>query len=109
LRGKYEEDFRAAIQEALRSLSVDDRMLLRMHHRDGLSATELASILRASRATAHRRLQAAREELQRRVRELLKSRLNVGPAELDGVLRLYSSRIVPVLTAEIRKGLTGTP
>jgi RNA polymerase sigma-70 factor (ECF subfamily) len=105
LRGRYEEDFRAALHQALAALTDGDRTLLRLHYREGLTAAQLAPIVQASRATAHRRLQAAREELSRRVREHLKARLQVGAGELEGLLQLYGSRIVPALAAEIRQGL----
>jgi RNA polymerase sigma-70 factor (ECF subfamily) len=109
LRGRHEVDFRVSLREALLSLTEEDRMLLRLHHCEGLTATELAPIVNASRATAHRRLQSARDALTAAVREELQARLRLGARDLDMILSLYGSSIVPALAAEIRTGLTDPP
>lgn len=79
IRGQHEADFVAALREALAGLPPEQRLVLQFHYRDGLKMDALAAVLHTSRASAHRRLDLARTELARLVREELREGL-VGPA-----------------------------
>jgi RNA polymerase sigma-70 factor (ECF subfamily) len=105
IRGQYEFPFREAIRSGFKRLQPDQRTVLRLHYREGLSSSGLAIALRTSRPTAHRRLAAAREALVTHVRDELQRQLRVGPEKLEGLLELLSTNMVAVLTAELRSEL----
>lgn len=105
IRGRYEEDFRAALAQALVGLDDDERLVLRFHYVEGLSSSELAVVLRTSRASAHRRLAAARDRLQVALREALCRRLALGEESLDELLGLLSTRLAGLLAADVHERL----
>jgi RNA polymerase sigma-70 factor (ECF subfamily) len=85
LRRRYRDDFKAAFQDALRGLPAEQRNLLRMNLIDGLSIDKLGAIFGMSRATAARRLAAAREAVVAETRRLLQGRLRLSPSEIQGL------------------------
>ena len=105
IRQRHAADFHAALAEAVASLSHDERLLLRLHHLEGLTSTELAPILRTSRATAHRRLVVARDTLRERVLEGLRQRVGGDASALDELFALLSSGILGALGVELKQGL----
>jgi RNA polymerase sigma-70 factor (ECF subfamily) len=60
LRRQYATELGLALRAALSSLARDERDMLRLHYYDGMSLEELAAAYKTSRATAARRLAAAR-------------------------------------------------
>jgi RNA polymerase sigma-70 factor (ECF subfamily) len=89
----YGAEFKAAFAEALASLEKRERALLRQHALDGLSIDRLAALYGIHRATAARRVEAARRAVFARTRESLRRRLNLSGHELDSVMRLALSRL----------------
>jgi RNA polymerase sigma-70 factor (ECF subfamily) len=103
LRGRYKEAFQGAFHDALMSLDVAERNVLRLHHVEGLGIDELAPIFKIHRATAARRLTKAREEISERTRTLLVERLRLSESECSSIMGMILSQldvsIVRVLSA----------
>lgn len=93
LRARYEEAFKVAFHDALMSLDVAERNLLRLHHVEGLNIDELAPIFQIHRATAARRLAKAREEISERTRSLLVSRLRLSESECSSIMGMILSQL----------------
>jgi RNA polymerase sigma-70 factor (ECF subfamily) len=103
VRARHAAELKAAFEEALASLTVDERNLMRLHYLDGLTLDELAQVFRAHRATVARWLARCRETLYERVRARLSERLRLDPTELESVLGLVRSQ----LDLSIRRCLGG--
>ncbi len=93
LRRRYAADFRAAFAWAVDGLAADDRALLRQHHLDGVGLDQLARLHGIHRATAARRLAAARDAIFTRVRRRLLHDLRIGGDTVDSILRLVHSEL----------------
>lgn len=93
LRRTYAEKIESALARAFGSLPEDQQLLLRQHHTDGLSIDRLAVMHGIHRATAARRVAAARESLAREVRGLLTRELRIGEQTFDSIFRLVKSEI----------------
>ena len=93
LKQSYQQAFDQAFPEALASLSVRQRNLLRQHHLDGLRIGELAALYRVHRVTAARWLAEAREELLLRLEKALVERGVMTPGKLPAVVELLESRL----------------
>lgn len=75
IKKKYAADFRKAFEDVLRTLSSDQRNVLKLHYLDGLTIDEVGKAYRVSRATAARWLASARDDIVQRVRDSLAARL----------------------------------
>jgi RNA polymerase sigma-70 factor (ECF subfamily) len=106
IRGLYEADFVAALREAMAELDGEQRLLLQLRYRDRLTSTQIGALVKLNRVTAHRRVVAARDALSVKVREKLRARLTLSQSGLEHLMGLLSSRLVPVLTAQLRDGLS---
>ena len=105
IRGRYEDDFVAALRASLAALSDEQRLLLQYRYREELTSDQIAVLVKASRVTAHRRVVAARDELAGKLREALRARLSLTESGVEQLLGLLSSRLVPALADELRQGL----
>jgi RNA polymerase sigma-70 factor (ECF subfamily) len=85
--------FRAAFREAFLALEVEERLVLRLHFSEGLTVDRISGIIGGSRATAGRRLQAARARLRDETLRLLGERLRVSAEELESLLRAMRSHL----------------
>ncbi len=92
LRERYSSEFRAAAEEAVGRLAAADRLVLQHHYLERLGIDAIAAIHGIHRVTAARRVNAAREELVRLVRQALTERLQVDDAELRSILRLLPTQ-----------------
>ncbi|MBL8954577.1 MAG: hypothetical protein JNK82_27605 [Myxococcaceae bacterium] len=79
--------FKKALHEAFRALGVEDRNLLRMQLADQMTVDQLADIFQIHRATAARRAARARQELVKRVREVLQAKYRMSEASIASDLR----------------------
>ena len=93
LREAYRADVDAAIRAALGKLSDESRALLRYSVIDGWTVDRIGALYGVHRATAARRVAAAREELGDTIRAELATRLSIPVEEVDSVVRLVQSRI----------------
>jgi RNA polymerase sigma-70 factor (ECF subfamily) len=88
LKGAYGPQFTQALSSAFAALTVEQRNLLRQSFLDGLSIDVLAKLLDVHRATAARRVQAARQALVDGVRAKLKESLKLGDETVDELITL---------------------
>ena len=93
LRERYRADVDAAMRAALAALSEQSRALLRYSVVDGWSIDRIGALYGVHRATAARRVAAAREELGAAIRAELAARLAISVDEVDSIVRLVQSRI----------------
>jgi RNA polymerase sigma-70 factor (ECF subfamily) len=81
LRERYASSFRTAVELALRSLTPEQRSILRFHTCDGLTIDQLAPMLGVHRATAARRLEKARTDALMHVRQLIREKHGLSESE----------------------------
>lgn len=93
LKAHYRLEFARAFREALAALDPGDRTLLRQHLVERLGIDQLAVAHGVHRATAARRVQAAKEALLADTRRRLMQALSLGRAELESVMRMIESQL----------------
>lgn len=93
LKEQHRAAFKAALEDALRSLTAQERNVLRMHLVHALSIDAIGSTYKVHRATAARWLGAIREKLDGETRRLLRERRGLTDPEVDSLVRLVESRI----------------
>lgn len=82
-----------AFRDALRSLSAEQRNLLRLHYFEGLSFERIGALFHVNRATACRRVAEARRATLERTRRKLRDELALRESEIDTLTRLLRSQI----------------
>jgi RNA polymerase sigma-70 factor (ECF subfamily) len=88
-RKEYEQAFRAAAE----SLRPAQRLILRQHFVQKLTADELATVYSIHRASAARRVAQARDELLANTRRELLVRLRISSEDMERILGLIQSRL----------------
>jgi len=88
MKGAYGKAFTTALETSFRSLELSERNLLRQYFLDGLSIDALAKVHSIHRATAARRVGAARERLTERVRTALINSLQVSDESVNAIITL---------------------
>jgi RNA polymerase sigma-70 factor (ECF subfamily) len=88
MRGAYGQAFTQTLSSAFGGLEVPERTLLRQYFLDGLTIDVLAELYQIHRATAARRVAAARERLVNSVRVMLKKELGLGDHSVDEIITL---------------------
>lgn len=88
MRGAYGAELTRALSESFRSLATQERNLLRQYFLDGLTIDMLARLYDIHRATAARRVAAARQALVDRVRTALIRELALSETGVDQVITL---------------------
>jgi RNA polymerase sigma-70 factor, ECF subfamily len=88
MRGAYGQTFTQALSSAFGKLEASERTLLRQYFLDGLTIDVLAELYQIHRATAARRVAAARERLVDAVRDILKTQLGVSDQSVDEIITL---------------------
>lgn len=92
LRHEYHDEFARCFREALATLSVMDRNLLRFAVVDGLTIDEIAPLFSVHRATVARRLSRVKDDVFTVTRRLFAARVNLEARDLDSVMALLMSR-----------------
>lgn len=93
LRDRYRADVDAAMRVAIATLGAESRALLRYSLVDGWNVDRIGALYGIHRATAARRVAAAREELGAAIRRELAARLAITVDDVDSIVRLVQSRI----------------
>lgn len=88
MRGAHGAAFTRALDQSFRAMPVQERNLLRQSFLDGLSIDVLSQLYGVHRATAARRVVAAREALVVGVRERLRAELRLDESGLDSLITL---------------------
>ena len=89
----YRQKFRAAVEEALASLSKREKTILRLHFIDGLNISGIGSVYRVHRATVARWLVAIRRRVLGELRQRLALHLGGTPSELRSLVHLLREDI----------------
>ena len=92
LRRHYRDEFAAAFEVAVKGLSPRARNHLRHVFVEGLTIDQIGAIYGVHRATAARRLAAARDALLAATRAELGRRLAIEATEIDSIIRLLGSQ-----------------
>ncbi len=93
LKDAWRREINLALREALAALPARQRTLLRQHFIDGLTVDQLGRLQRVHRATAARRVAAARAALMTEARRRAQARLKIEKEELDSIVRLVLSQL----------------
>jgi RNA polymerase sigma-70 factor (ECF subfamily) len=93
MQRQYAPAFEAAFREALAALADGPRELLRRYYVEGLTIDQLAARDGIHRATAARRVDAARKVLLADVRRRASEQLQIPATEMDSLLHSVASRI----------------
>jgi RNA polymerase sigma-70 factor, ECF subfamily len=91
IRAQYGETLAAAVAQAFRQLTSEQRNLLRLYVIDGLSLADLARIHAVDPSTVSRWLAKIRTKLLNDARERLLERFAMRPSECESVIRLVKS------------------
>jgi RNA polymerase sigma-70 factor (ECF subfamily) len=102
LKKAYGEEFRAALQEAMASLSDRERNVLRQRFLDGLNIDALGQLYGVHRATAARWVADACESVLAQVRTNLARRIRVSEDELDTIIRAGRGELDTTLSGLLR-------
>jgi RNA polymerase sigma-70 factor (ECF subfamily) len=92
-RARYRDELKAAFEEAMASLTIQQRNVLRHHYVDTLSIDEIGVLYGAHRTTAFRWLEAARAALAKRTRNAFQRRIDATPSEMRSIVRLLESNV----------------
>ncbi len=101
MRGAYTTEFTRALEASFQELDTPERNLLRQYFLDGLSIDVLAGLYQVHRATAARRVSAARTALVDRVKARLIKELALSEDGIEQVITL--SNLNESLGALLRK------
>jgi RNA polymerase sigma-70 factor, ECF subfamily len=93
LRALYAGELKQAFEEAIASLEVRERNVLRHHFIDRLNVEEIGALYGVHKSTAYRWLETARTVLAKRTRAGFNRRVQVRPSELDSIVRLVQSHV----------------
>lgn len=96
-KDRYRDALRTAFAKALENLADQEKVLLRMAYLERVNLEGLGRTLGVSRATAHRRLAAARDSLAQGIEACLGEELSanaaLSPGQLASIRRLVQSQI----------------
>jgi RNA polymerase sigma-70 factor (ECF subfamily) len=93
IKGRYQAEFKQAIEDAIATLDAEQLKLLRLHYTDGLSIDRIGALLSVHRATAARWIRAASDAVRDVTRRLLHERLRLSAGELDSLAGLVQSQL----------------
>ena len=93
MKSQYREEFAAAFEGAIASLTDRQRGVLRYRFVDGATVDAIAKVYRTHRATTHRWISDARAALAKETEKLLRVRLAVNNVELDAIRAMIESQL----------------
>ena len=93
LKGRYQAEFKQAVEDAIATLPAEQLKILRLHYTDGLSIDRIGALLNVHRATAARWIRAASDAVRDETRRRLHERLRLSAGELDSLARLVQSQL----------------
>lgn len=89
----YRDDFQRALEDAIATLSNQQRTLLHLYFAGGLRTAQIATLFHVNQSTIVRQLAQARGAIQDEMRRLLRERLRVTSSEYESLLRLLQSQL----------------
>jgi len=103
LKNRFAPDFKAAFQEALKTLSTRDQNLLRLYYLEGSSPEEIGRVYQTHRTTVWRWLTQCREALLTQTRAMLAARTRVSDAEVSSLMNAVHSQLDLSLSRMLKK------
>jgi RNA polymerase sigma-70 factor, ECF subfamily len=98
----HAEELKTAFAQAARTLTDEERVLLRYHFVDGLNFEQIAPLFQTHRSTISRRIAAARQKLLEETTSALREMLGASTKEVESLLREAHSRMEVDLTAWLK-------
>jgi RNA polymerase sigma-70 factor, ECF subfamily len=92
-RRRYAKPLKAALEDAIRALSPDERNVLRFYFLDGLTVEKIAALRGTHKATVSRLITKTRRALFEQVQRNFGQRFAHGQAEFESVIRLVQSEL----------------
>ena len=92
-RERYRDELKQAFEEAMASLTAQQRNVLRHHYIDELTIDEIGALYAVHRTTAFRWLESARATLARRTQHAFQRRIHATPSEMQSIVRLLESNV----------------
>jgi RNA polymerase sigma-70 factor (ECF subfamily) len=93
MRQQYAGVLRDALRTAWLALAPHDRFMLGLQLHERLDLDAIAKLYQVHRATAYRRAATARAALLAKARDAIRSRLDVGDATVDSILRIVTTSV----------------
>jgi RNA polymerase sigma-70 factor (ECF subfamily) len=93
LKHQYKGDFETVLADLVSALDERERVVLRLHLIEGLSAEKIGKMFGMSRATAQRRIEEVREKIADGVRRSMRERLELSGSAAGSVAGLVASQI----------------
>jgi RNA polymerase sigma-70 factor len=87
----YRAEYASALRAAIASLGERERVLLRLHHVDGLRLAKIGALYGVTESTASRWLAAAAEKVASEATRRLREQLGVSPSSLASIARMVES------------------
>lgn len=109
LRRRHKQEIADIFREAALATPREDRMLLRLHYVQGSTMNELATLFRTSRSTLHRRIDAIRDDLMKRIAGLVRQRMRIDTSQQGSMLRLFQSDLRDNLRLLLGEDSSGEP
>jgi RNA polymerase sigma-70 factor (ECF subfamily) len=91
LKDLYRAEYAAALRAAVAELPERERVLLRLHHVDGLRLARIGQLYGVSESTASRWLASAAEQVATRATKRLRDGLGVSPSQVESIARMVQS------------------
>ncbi|MGV3619171.1 MAG: sigma-70 family RNA polymerase sigma factor [Archangium sp.] len=88
IRARYASTFKRALSRAIASLERRQRLVLRMHVVDGLSAEKIAAVFHVHRATVTSWISSARDDIKTRVAQFVREEAGIGANEFDSIVHV---------------------
>jgi RNA polymerase sigma-70 factor (ECF subfamily) len=93
VHARYAGEFRTALESAFRTLSAQDRTILRLHFVDGLNIDQIGAIYRVHRATVARWIARSRQKLLEETKTALKAVLRLSSVEFESLMGVVRSQL----------------
>ncbi|MFT3838093.1 MAG: sigma-70 family RNA polymerase sigma factor [Myxococcaceae bacterium] len=93
IKAAHRAQLSQAFTDALSQLEAADRTMLRLHYLGGMSLEALATTYQVHRATAARRLAAARDQVLEETTRLLSERLRLNRPEVQSLMKVLRSNL----------------
>ena len=104
MKKTYGAAFQGAFRAAFRSLSVDERLLLKQRLKHRLGVVELGALYGVNPGTITRRVTAARDRLATLTRTEMMNQLKIGTDQLSSIMRLIEGELDITLSSHDDSG-----
>jgi RNA polymerase sigma-70 factor len=103
IRNQYAGEFAGAFREAFRTLTLDERNLIRLTFIDRLSIDALSTMTGLHRSTVARRIAGLRDELAKGTRKRLQDKFRLTASDVNSLMRVVVSAFDASLGSLLRE------